>query len=359
MTGTVLTRTALPRIGILSDSPLQRHVLQHAISSYELEIAISCDPDRFENAQQTELENIACWILELENEDDLPDLIDKLMDSTDASILFGLGKAPERHSDEYPRWERRLFSKLRDEIGELELLDSEAALDELDHQTPQNRGPLPLPSILSRAPLKDTVERVWILAASLGGPAAVKDFLDQLPAGLPVSFIYAQHIDANFSSVLSKVLARHSSFQLKQAQEGDQLANGQVLMVPVEREMILDDEGKIRFKETAWPGPYGPSIDQVMLNVANHYGAKCNVMVFSGMGNDGAIAAPLLKAYGCNIWVQSSDSCANSSMPDSVEATGCTSFVGSPVQLAAHLIKTIEQETILSGSHNQGRTSHL
>jgi len=351
--------TERPRVGILSDSPLQRHVLQHAISSYGLEIALSCDPARFEIAQKEELDNIGCWILELENEDDLPDLIDTLLDSTEAGVLFGLGKAPERQSDEYPRWERRLFSKLRDEMGTLELLDSEASLDELGHLSTETKGPLPLPSILAQAPAKQELERIWILAASLGGPAAVKDFLDQLPAGLPVSFIYAQHIDANFSSVLSKVLARHSSFQLKEAQEGDKLEVGQVLMVPVDREMILDEQGKVQFKDTAWPGPYGPSIDQVMINIANHYGSRCNVMVFSGMGNDGAIAAPLLKAYGCNIWVQSSDSCANSSMPDSVEATGCSSFTGSPVQLAAHLITTIEQETILSGRNSHSQAGQL
>ncbi len=347
-----------PRIGILSDSPLQRHILQHAISNYGLEIAISCDPVRFENAQEAELDNIGCWILELENEDEFPDLIDSLLDSTEAGVLFGLGNAPERHSDEYPRWERRLFSKLRDEIGTLELLDSEASLDSLSNASDQQKGPLPLPSVLSNASENNAGQQIWILAASLGGPAAVKEFLDQLPAGLPVSFIYAQHIDANFSSVLSKVLARHSSFELKQAQEGDSLRNGQVLMVPVEREMVFDEQGKVQFKDTTWPGPYGPSIDQVMLNVANHYGANCNVMVFSGMGNDGAIAAPLLKAYGCKIWVQNAESCANSSMPDSVDATGCSSFIGSPAQLAANLIKTIEQETILSGAGTRPSPGH-
>ena len=352
-----MMETGRSKIGILSDSPLQRHMLQHAISRLGLEVAISCDPSRFASTQEKELKEIDCWILELEKEDDLADLIDSLIDSTDAGLLFGLGKSPDRHSDEYPRWERRLFSKLEEEVGTIEVLDSEASLDELNLDSAQPKGPLPLPSILSRTTENPDVERIWILAASLGGPAAVKDFLDQLPLGLPVSFIYAQHIDANFSTVLSKVLARHSSFELKQAQEGDKLKNGQVLMVPVEKEMVLDEQGRIHFKDTAWPGPYGPSIDQVMLNIANHYGSKCSAMVFSGMGNDGAIAAPLLKAYGCNIWVQNSESCANSSMPDSVEATGCTSFVGSPVQLAAHLITTIEQETILSGYNGRAQPS--
>jgi len=67
------------------------------------------------------------------------------------------------------------------------------------------------------------------------------------------------------------------------------------------------------------------------------------------MGNDGAIAAPLLKAYGSRIWVQESTSCAHSSMPDSVAATGCVGFCGTPEQLARQLVKTIEESCLLKG----------
>src|SRR5690606_26030493 len=104
--------------------------------------------------------------------------------------------------------------------------------------------------------------------------------------------------------------------------------------------------GGIQLKDNAWPGPYGPSIDQVMLNISSHYGARCHAILFSGMGNDGAIAGPALKAYGSRIWVQESASCASSSMPDSVAATGCTSFTGTPEELASKLVKTIELEEI-------------
>ena len=67
------------------------------------------------------------------------------------------------------------------------------------------------------------------------------------------------------------------------------------------------------------------------------------------MGNDGAIAAPMLKAHGSKIWVQESTSCGNSSMPDSVAATGCTTMVGTPEELARELVKTIEESCLLKG----------
>ena len=98
----------------------------------------------------------------------------------------------------------------------------------------------------------------------------------------------------------------------------------------------------------------GPSIDQVLLNIGDHYGARCHAIIFSGMGNDGAIAAPLLKAYGSRIWVQESGSCGNSSMPDSVAATGCSVYCGTPEQLARELVKTIEESCLLKGRQKKG-----
>ena len=178
--------------------------------------------------------------------------------------------------------------------------------------------------------------QVWILGASLGGPAAVKEFLDHLPAGLPVGFVYAQHIDAHFTSVLARVLGRHAHYRLVEARADEPIRCGEVTLVPVEQEMFLDEDGLIQFRDQAWPGPYGPSIDQVMLNLADHFGTRCHAILFSGMGNDGAIAAPLLQAYGSHIWVQSSASCGNSSMPDSVAETGCVRYTGTPRELATH-----------------------
>jgi chemosensory pili system protein ChpB (putative protein-glutamate methylesterase) len=168
-----------------------------------------------------------------------------------------------------------------------------------------------------------------------------------------VGFVYAQHIDGNFTDVLTRVLGRHAHYQLKKAEQGYRVQNGDVVLIPVENEWSFDPEGRLQQLDNPWPGPYGPSIDQVLLNVADHYGKHCHAILFSGMGNDGALAAPMLKAYGSHIWVQDSQSCGNSSMPDSVAATGCTSFRGTPEQLAEQLIKTIKNNSLLKSRHKR------
>ena len=331
---------AAPAVAIIADNPLQRHRLQHAVGRYGLSIAFVGDPVRYlDFPVQGE---IALWIVDVQDDATCERLLDNILDNSDAALLLGPDLAPDPNKPDYPRWERRLFGKLQDMLGEV----TEPA--ELNGERPASATMLSLPmtwpaNASARVPGEGDVAReIWILAASLGGPAAVKEFLDRLPPGLPVGFVYAQHIDANFTRVLARVLGRHAHDTLLEASDGDQLRVGEVMLMPVDREVYLDPLGHVRFHDHPWPGPYGPSIDQVMLNMADHYRAHCHVILFSGMGCDGAVAAPVLHAYGSRIWVQSSESCANSSMPDSVAATGCSSFTGTPAQLAAQLVRTLD-----------------
>ncbi len=334
-----------PQVGIVSDIVLQRHRLQEAASRFGLDVCFSGDPARL--IGYPDFPDASLWLITLEDEADHPILFDHILESTEAPVLFGLDAAPKSGSTEYFRWERRLLDKLEQSLGHLEKLDSADTIEELAQEPPRTAGAPTLPHWITPAAPGSTAEDVWILGASLGGPAAVKTFLDNLPAGLPVGFVYAQHIDNNFTGVLTRVLGRHAHYQLKEAESGYRIRNGDVVLMPVEHEWTFDGDGALKERDTPWPGPYGPSIDQVLLNVGDHYGDRCNTIFFSGMGNDGAIAAPLLKAYGSRVWVQESASCGNSSMPDSVAATGCAGFSGTPEQLARELVKTIEASCLL------------
>jgi chemosensory pili system protein ChpB (putative protein-glutamate methylesterase) len=336
-----------PKVGIVSDIVLQRHRLQEAASRFCLDVCFSGDPARL--LAYPNFPDASLWLITLEDEADHPALFDHLLENTEAPVLFGLDPAPKPGFTDYFRWERRLLDKLEQSLGHLEKLDSADTIEELALEPPKSNGAPALPHWITPAVAGSLAEEVWILGASLGGPAAVKTFLDNLPSGLPVGFVYAQHIDNNFTEVLTRVLGRHAHYQLKKAETGYRVRNGDVVLMPVEHEWTLNAEGGFEERDTPWPGPYGPSIDQVLLNVGDHYGSRCSTIFFSGMGNDGAIAAPLLKAYGSRIWVQESESCGNSSMPDSVAATGCAGFCGTPEQLARELVKTIEASCLLKG----------
>ncbi len=334
-------------IGLISDCPLQRHIMQAAIESFGFQVIANSDPGRIDEEYLARHQQADVWLVILIDEDLWDDPIGELIDHAEAPILFGMGEAPPKQSRDYAKWERRLLSKLVETVGEpTSLAEHTESLNQLEVDSAASKTSRPLPHHIQPARREDPVQRAVVLAASLGGPSAVKEFLDCLPAGLPAAFVYAQHIDQNSANVLLRVLGRHAAVSIVEAQPGNKLYNGEIVIVPVDHEISFDDDGLLVFHDHPWPGPYGPSIDQVMLNVANFYTSKTYVILFSGMGNDGAIAGPLLKAYGSNIWSQSSESCASSSMPDAVADTGCVSYRGTPTELAEKLIRTIETEEL-------------
>jgi len=334
-----------PGVGIVADVVLQRHRLQEATGKFGLNVCFSGDPDRL--IGYPEFPDASLWLVTLKDEADHPALFDHLLENTEAPVLFGVDPAPAPGNTDYFRWERRLLNKLEQQLGQLEQLDTANDMEALAQATTDSKDAPALSNWITPAKPDSPASEVWILGASLGGPAAVKTFLDSLPPGLPVGFVYAQHIDDNFTGVLTRILGRHAHYQLKPAETGYRIRNGDVILMPVEQEWSFATDGTLTATGRPWPGPYGPSIDQVLLNVADHFGSRCNAILFSGMGNDGAIAAPMLKAYGSRVWVQENSSCGNSSMPDSVAATGCTSFCGTPEQLAAELVRTIENQCLL------------
>jgi chemosensory pili system protein ChpB (putative protein-glutamate methylesterase) len=159
-----------------------------------------------------------------------------------------------------------------------------------------------------------------------------------------VAFVYGQHIDAQFVPVLARVLARHSHFKLMVACDGMSLCNGEVLIVPAEKEVKFTG-GKVTICDHEWPGPYGPSVDQLILNMQCVY-QNSGIILFSGMGKDGAEAVQSLTqnegAVPLQIWAQNSESCASSAMPDSSRKTGAVNFSGTPRELAKHLVAYIQ-----------------
>ncbi|GHD49755.1 chemosensory pili system protein ChpB (putative protein-glutamate methylesterase) [Marinobacter persicus] len=340
-----------PTIGIVADVVLQRHRLQEATGKFGLDVLFSGDPERL--IGYPAFPEVALWLVTLKDEADHPALFDYLLEHTDAPVLFGVDPAPAAGTIDCFRWERRLLNKLEQQLGRIEQLDTANDMEDLARAASDTRNAPALSNWITPADTDTPAREIWVLGASLGGPAAVKTFLDHLPPGLPVGFVYAQHIDNNFTNVLTRILGRHAHYQLKPAAEGMRICHGDVVLMPVEQEWTFTSNGTLTCTGKPWPGPYGPSIDQALLNVAEHFSKRCHAIIFSGMGNDGAIAAPRLHENGSRIWVQNSASCGNSSMPDSVLATGCTGFSGTPAQLAAELVRTIENQCLLKNRHQR------
>ena len=337
-----MSERSAARIAVIADTSLQRHVLQQALAGGGYQVVLNSDPARIEEGDLAGFET-DLWLVDLAQSEDSP-LVDTLLEQATAPVLFGEGHAPERHSEHYPRWERSLFSKLKRLVGD----PTEAVGPTLQAllEEAQRPGRVELPGVLADTPLLagEPAKQVWLLAASMGGPAAVKSFLDALPGGLPLGFIYAQHIDASFEQVLPQAVGRHSQWHVNAAREADSVRCGEVIVVPISHELGFASNGEMSIAEHGWPEPYSPSIDQVMLNLAQQFGEHCGVIVFSGMGSDGSAAAAYVKRQGAPIWTQRADSCACPSMPDSLREAGYSSLSADPRGLAEALVKHLAEQ---------------
>lgn len=352
-----------PHIGVISDCALQRHVIQKALSNYGLPIALSCDPAHLQDQDASKVEQVLCWILVLEDEDFESDAITELIEQTTIPVLFGLGNAPNKYDELYISWERRLFSKLEELIGQVNIFESESSVLSLHTQTGDRTEPTAYedPSIFISQqrkldqPISTTPKRlaseVWVLASSLGGPSAVKCFLDMIPQNIKASFLYAQHIDSHFSHVLTQVLGRHAKLDLLALENDYPLYDGEVRVVPVDHEVQFHAK-QAHITNNPWKGPYGPSIDHLLQNLMDGLEENFHLIVFSGMGNDSAMVASAMQKKGCQIWTQRPETCASASMPQTIIDMQCSNYTDTPEGLAKAFIKRVgchpEPETSIS-----------
>lgn len=325
-----------PRVAIISDSSLQRLALAHAVKGHGYDLVLNAPPERVDIKSLSQVKTDV-WLVDLQEEDD--DLLDWLLQG-DTPILFGLEPAPSQGTRQYPRWERRVFIKLHEVIGYPQVNESLEPLEKSPTPVISPRRLLELPpEILTRK--SQRLEYVCVLAASLGGPAAVKEFLDYLPSGLPVAFLLVQHIDARMLESLTRVLVRHNNMPCKIARTGEQLRHGELLIAPVEHEIDFSADGQVITRDTPWDGPYSPSIDQAVANISRRFTKRSIAIIFSGMGGDGSISGPLMVEAGGVVWAQSPLTCACPSQPDAMRATGCVTHNGTPFELAQKLVSFV------------------
>jgi chemosensory pili system protein ChpB (putative protein-glutamate methylesterase) len=337
-------------VGIITDDNEQQHIIRSALLALGFKVRVTSSPQSL-GQELFSSNDIQLWIIDLIEQDIWDNFIDRIIEESPATLMFSDGNAPPTYSGKYPRWQKRLLAKISHllDLGALEVPESvvQARIDQIQDN---------LKSIVSEEEDEDKfvfedepaetksilAQRVWVIGASLGGPAAVKLFLDALKPDLPIAFILAQHIDEGFQALLGQVLGRNNNFELIKEFDRIQLKNGQILIAPADNAIRIDVTRHVVHTTNEWEGIYSPSINQVMRIVAEQYGARCGAIIFSGMGDDSKEAAEYMSSVGGTIWAQTAETCANSSQPDACRESGYVSYSGSPQQLAAKLMNTLE-----------------
>ena len=287
----IVGRQDVPRLFIVADRPLQRIALAEMIQSCGFDIVDNLPPDRLQALHFTT--NPDLWLLDVVDQDSILERI-----GFDAPVMFGIDAAPQLTDRQaYGKWMRVLSRKL------IKLLGHPPPLLLCDDQ-PE--------STIVVIEAQPSWQYVCVLAASMGGPNAVKAFLDALPSDLdlPVAFLYVQHIDPYMQELLPRILVRQNNWRSRLIKDEPVLLTaGEILIVPATRMLSMDAKGLLTPLDTRWPGQYQPSINEVLLRASQAFSDRLLTIVFSGMGEDGIQAAQQVTQQHGLIWAQTAISC--------------------------------------------------
>jgi two-component system chemotaxis response regulator CheB len=160
--------------------------------------------------------------------------------------------------------------------------------------------------------------KVVAIGVSTGGPQALEYVLSQLPGDFPGAITVVQHMPEGFTDMFARRLDEVCPLRVKEAQSGDQLQPGRVLICPGNRHMkvrrlpigdvvALSDEPRVN--------GHRPSADVLLRSVAEQFKTQAVGVLMTGMGDDGAEGLGAVKKEGGMTLAQSEESCVVYGMP--------------------------------------------
>jgi len=302
-------------IGLLAYTQAQHRVLKHIVEECEHQVGCSLLVARIAQHDDAQLDTpIDAWVVDIDTSlqnSASEDSVDDWLDQQTVPVIVCDGAVPAAHEPNYADWARRLKTKLTQLAGSISLAQSR----------------------------EHSAKNIWVLGASTGGPAAVKQFLTELPPQLDIGFIYVQHINVGFNETLTQVMNKHTHYPARVVEHGDVIRTNEVAIVSPDKATEVIANSTVVVSETPWSAPYSPSIDSVVADVATHFGQRSGAIIFTGMGDDGAASSRMMRKHGGKVWVQTPGSCTSPSMPVAVMAMGDVDFKGTPFTLAQQLVK--------------------
>ncbi len=185
---------------------------------------------------------------------------------------------------------------------------------------------------------------VVCIGISTGGPSALQQIIPVLPANLPVAVMVAQHMPPGFTKSMAERLNRVSAVEVKEAEEGDIISPGRVLLAKSGMHLVFNEKyGRKIASITHRPESenYFPSVNVLFESAAHFFGNRTLPVVMTGMGTDGTEGLKELKKKGAFAMAQSEESCAVYGMPKSAIEGGLIDRVAGLEEMASAIIEEL------------------
>ena len=183
------------------------------------------------------------------------------------------------------------------------------------------------------------VNEILAIAASTGGTEALKTVLSNLPSEIPATVI-VQHMPPLFTGAFAAALNQICPFEVKEAEHGDAIVPGRVLIAPGDYHMEIVKRGAFFFAQLHQANPmHGvrPAADYLMKSVAKYAAANSIGVVLTGMGKDGAQGLLEMRKAGALTFAQDEKTSIVYGMPKEAFEVGAVGKVLPLSQIAPEL----------------------
>lgn len=195
--------------------------------------------------------------------------------------------------------------------------------------------PAPRPLPLDAVPV--STPALLAIAASAGGPAALKLLLPALDKMIPWPILLVQHISHGFLDSFSGWLQQISGLPVHIAKQGQTLQGGHIYLPPDGFHLECDAGNHINLCKAKGTDLCVPSADRLFLSLAKHRPHQVIAVQLSGMGRDGALGGKAIVEGGGLCLVQEPATALIDSMPMAMLQLVKPHYVDSPQRIAVYL----------------------
>lgn len=188
---------------------------------------------------------------------------------------------------------------------------------------------------------------VVAIAASTGGPNALADVFDGLPADLPVPVAIVQHMPPTFTRLLAERLTARGAIRVEEGRPGASLRPSHAWIAPGDFHMTVAREGpqvRLRLNQEPHENSCRPAADVLFRSVAQAFGPGVLGVVLTGMGKDGLRGCEAIRAAGGQVIVQDEASSVVWGMPGYVARAGLAERVLPIGLIAAEIVVRVRRK---------------
>ncbi len=150
----------------------------------------------------------------------------------------------------------------------------------------------------TRPKLESRGECLVAIGSSTGGPRALLNILQTIPADSTASFVVIQHMDELFSGGMAKWLDKQVKVKVRVLKEGELPQPGVVLIPSTDNHVVMYPNKSVGYSIEQKESFYHPSVDVFFNSVARYWRGRCIGIILTGMGRDGAEGLLALRQQG-------------------------------------------------------------